>query len=110
MFPAVEAEVTETVTANQPQIDARVLAALTNAMEDVMEGEQAVVQRKLSGEVLKVRTGRLLGSVRINPPAIEGETLTGSVEAGRDAPEGVFQEFGTHGPYVIEARVARVLA
>ena len=87
------------------------MEALTGAMQEVLEGEQTVVQRKLSGEVLNARTGRLLGSVAINPPEATGDLIEGSLQAGGpEAPWGVFQEYGTKGPYAIEAKIARVLA
>lgn len=110
MMPPISAEVSETVTTAMPQITAAVLEALVSTMEANLAREQAVVERKLSGEVLQSRSGRLLGSVRIDPPSLDGDILTGALEAGQGAPEGWFNEFGTRGPYVIEARVAKALA
>lgn len=43
---------------------------------------QARVQRKLSGEVLKHRTGKAVASVRLDPVRKEGMTLRGGVLAG----------------------------
>ena len=111
MMPAVSAEISETITTNLPQIGARVLEALTGAMSANMAREEGVIQGKLSGEVLKIGSGRLLGTVAVNPPAVTGDLIEGSVQAGGpEAPWGVFQEYGTDGPYTIEAKVAKVLA
>jgi hypothetical protein len=107
----VSADVSETVSTTLPDIAARVVAALTATMSENMAREAAEIQRKLSGEVLQVRSGRLLGSVQINPPEADGEFITGSVQAGgEDVPWGVFQEYGTSGPYTIEASAAKALA
>lgn len=110
MFPPIGAEITENVTTTLPEIEARIIEALTFQMAANLEREQSVIQAKLSGEVLKVRSGKLLGSVRIDAPTVSPGLIEGGVQAGADAPEGVFQEYGTQGPYVIEARVAKALA
>jgi hypothetical protein len=107
----MSAEVTETVTTTMPAISARVVAALTAAMTANLTREEAEIQRKLSGEVLQVRSGNLLGTVQVNPPELDGDILDGSVQAGGpDAPWGVWQEYGTAGPYTIEASAAKALA
>lgn len=92
-------------------VGARVVAALTAAMNASLTREEAEIQRKLSGEVLQVRSGKLLGTVLVNPAELSGELMDGSVQAGGpDVPWGVFQEYGTAGPYTIEASAAKALA
>ena len=69
------------------------------------------VRENLSGEVLKVQTGRLLGTVTEVPASQDGDVIQGSVTAGGDdAPYGIFFEEGGLGPYLIVPRFANVLA
>lgn len=63
---------------------------------------QQVIQQKLSGEVLQPRTGKLRGSINVQPVVVDGNTITGTVEgAGGPAFYGRFHEWGGNGPYEI---------
>lgn len=61
-----------------------------------------IVADKLSGQVLHHRSGKLANSVRVNPAKIDGDTISGSVEAaGGPAGYGKLHEYGTDKPYRI---------
>lgn len=75
-----------------------IFAKLGEAME--LLGDR--IRGKLSGEVLQVRSGKLLGSVHVIPPTASGDTLTAAVEAGGpQAPYARTHEWGGRGPYEI---------
>lgn len=60
------------------------------------------VRSKLSGEVLQVRSGKLLGTVETIAAAIENDILTGYVTVGGpDAPYATVQEYGGRDYYEI---------
>ncbi|MBF6560539.1 MAG: HK97 gp10 family phage protein [Candidatus Binataceae bacterium] len=67
---------------------------------------QRKVQRKLSGQVLKVRTGTLRSSINTETRTSESE-VTATV--GTNVKYGRFQEFGVSHAWLIEARNARSL-
>ena len=104
------AEITDGASPALSEISSLVIEALRAQMAENLELEAVTVREKLSGEVLQVRSGDLLGSVRIEPPQGE-EIIEGAVDAGgEEAPEGQFQEYGTNGPYDIVPRIAKALA
>jgi len=70
-----------------------------------------IVQDKLSGQVLKHRTGTLANSIRVIPAQQEGNAIVGKVEgAGGPAWYGRLHEFGTDTPFTIVANKAKALA
>jgi hypothetical protein len=70
-----------------------------------------VVSKKLSGEVLKRRTGILAGSVHAVPATFQGTSMVGSVQAAEGpAFYGRIHEYGGSGAYPIIATKARALA
>jgi hypothetical protein len=90
-----------------------IVRAIVNRVNEVMITLQSyVVTEKLSGQVLQRRTGILAGSIRAIPAAINGTTITGSVEGGGgSAFYGVIHESGPEqGAYPIVAVKARALA
>jgi hypothetical protein len=90
----------------------RIVRILTGKVTQLMLQLSAFVAgRKLSGRVLKVRTGVLRASVHAVPTRIEGTKIIGEVEsAGGPAFYGVFQEHGGTREYEIRAVKARALA
>lgn len=61
------------------------IAALVQKMQALMIALQAhIVSDKLSGQMLQHRTGKLIGSVRLNPdpPTSAGNEIIGGVQAG----------------------------
>jgi hypothetical protein len=81
----------------------RIGAALANRLTAINEALAAKIQgEKLSGQVLKQRSGKLIGSVRTLPTAAGGSVISGGVAAGGGpAYYGYFQNYGTKGPYTI---------
>ena len=84
---------------------------LAERMDLVMGMFADRVRGNLSGAVLKVQTGKLLGTVMQTPTQQSGTELYASVQAGGDeAPYGVYFEAGGTGYYDIVPVNARVLA
>lgn len=70
-----------------------------------------IVRDKLSGQVLKHRTGKLANSIRFISATESGQTIAGGVEgAGGPAFYGRFHEFGTERSYEIKPVNAKALA
>jgi hypothetical protein len=73
----------------------RVVSELTRTMSLMMFELLRRVQQKLSGEVLHVRTGKLLGSAHVEPTVTTQTTIAGNVTAaGGPAFYGKFHEYG----------------
>ncbi len=62
----------------------KLIAAEKRTLAELMVDLQAVIHRKLSGEVLNSRGGggSLIGSVRQTPITVTGSAISGSVQAG----------------------------
>jgi hypothetical protein len=70
-----------------------------------------IISNKLSGQVLKRRTGILASSVQVIPVTLRGNTILGGVQAGGGvAFYADIQEYGSKGPYPIIATKARALS
>jgi len=80
-------------------------AALDALVAKVNDANNALADRvrgKLSGEVLQVRDGKLLGSVHVIPANVDGDEIAGYVEAGGpEAPYAKVQEYGGRNSYDI---------
>jgi hypothetical protein len=75
------------------------------------ELQSKIVGGPLNGAILKRRTGKLAGSVRVVPATIGADNIHGQVQAGGGpAFYGRFQEDGTRGPYPIRPRNKKALA
>jgi phage gpG-like protein len=71
----------------------RVHDALRNAIrDDILKLQGHIVADKLSGQVLKRRTGALAASVQPGPVIEEGETITGTI--GTNVPYARILEYG----------------
>jgi phage gpG-like protein len=72
-----------------------VVEAGTRAIDISMLLLQKRIHEKLSGEVLNIRTGKLIGSVNKEETTFDGETISGSVTAAAGpARYGKIHEFG----------------
>ena len=60
----------------------RLLANLTAKVNSLSLRLQSIIVGKLSGPVLKIRTGKGAGSVRVELAHVEGDSLVGGVQAG----------------------------
>jgi hypothetical protein len=88
-----------------------VMAALSAKMESATDLLVDAIQVNLSGNVLQVRTGKLLSTVRKGPIEVSGGVIEGTVVAGgSDAPYGIMQELGGTRPYDIYPVNKKVLA
>lgn len=87
-----------------------IVSAVMRKMDELMLRLQAkIVGEKLSGQVLKRRTGKLSNSIRAIPAVIEanfqGDSIRGAVEGGGGpAWYGRIHEFG--GVFNVKARIA----
>lgn len=83
----------------------RIIQAIIRKMNSSMIALQAyIVTSKLSGQVLKHRSGKLANSIRVNQAEAEGATITASVQgAGGPAWYGKLHEYGTDSPFTIRA-------
>lgn len=71
------------------------LSSLTVKMNDLAVQFAARVSEKLSGDLLEVRSGKLLKSVQVTPAAISEGMIGAAVSAGGPtAPYGIVQEVG----------------
>jgi hypothetical protein len=62
---------------------AAILSVLSSKLNVLLfQLQTAIVANKLSGQMLRRRTGVLAGSVRVVPAAVEGSQITGAVQAG----------------------------
>lgn len=89
--------------------------ALVIALRDRVNQIDAVLQRSvvanLSGAVLQIRTGKAVRSVEMIPAELNGDLITGAVQAGGGAaPYLKIQEEGSAGPYEIVPDRAKALA
>jgi hypothetical protein len=82
----------------------RLIAALMVKMNSLLIQLQAkIVGEKLSGQVLKHRTGKLAGSIRVIAAEASGDKIEGAVlGGGGPAFYAKFHEFGTTDWYVIQ--------
>jgi hypothetical protein len=73
--------------------------------------QRRVVQQKLRGQVLKRRTGRLAGSIALDPQdraRVSGTTV--SIQVGTNVKYGIAWELGAViPPHIIQARYAKAL-
>lgn len=69
------------------------------------------VRENLSGEVLKVQSGALLGTVKEVPATQSGDIIeSGVIAGGDDAPYGIYFEMGGTGWYDITPKTAEFLS
>jgi hypothetical protein len=89
---------------------ARIVAILHGRVTQLMNQlSRRIVETKLSGQVLKVRTGVLRGSVHALPTTFQGTSIVGGVEAAAGPSfYGRFHEYGAK-PHEIMAVKARAL-
>lgn len=107
-FGGSDQELLARMAAREP----RIISALSRRMTMLMlRLQEYVVREKLSGQVLHRRSGKLAGSVRALPAAIEGSQLVGRVLAGGGpAHYGKVHEFGGRTAYEILPVRKRALA
>jgi hypothetical protein len=80
-------------------------AALTVKLDNLNAELQRRVVENLQGNILQQRTGKAARSVEAIPAARSGDIIEGGVQAGGGPAFYLkFQEEGTSGPYVIEAK------
>jgi hypothetical protein len=98
----VEINTTQAVASIQAR-SPLILEAIARKMNGLNIALQAhIVGNKLSGQVLKHRSGKLANSIRVNQAQIDGETITSSVQgAGGPAFYGRLHEYGTDRSYRI---------
>jgi hypothetical protein len=92
-------------------ISPRIQAVLTTKITALMFQLAGKIQaQKLSGQVLKVQSGILRGSVHANPTAVAGSTIQGSVSMA-EGPSfyGRFHETGVPHSWTVMATKARAL-
>lgn len=101
------------------QVDETRVVAWFDRMPDAVRGEmvkvvqverlvlEALVKRKLSGEVLNVVTGRLRRSIFSDVEA-RGDAVTGTVSQSGDVPYGARHEFGFTGAETVAAHVRTI--
>jgi hypothetical protein len=88
----------------------RVLQVLATKLSGLMLMLESKVKMKLSGQVLKVRTGVLRASVHAIPVQVQGNTIVGAIESsGGPAMYGRFLEYGSrpHEIFAVKARALR---
>jgi|SRR6185369_1371492 len=103
--------------------DARVLAAIAVRKDAVIENlrrsmaalmfrlQRKVVTEKLSGQVLQHKSGKLAGSVSVEPVEVTATSITGRVTAATGpAWYGRVHERGGERSYIIVPRVKKALA
>ena len=87
----------------------RFLQVISTKLNGLLFQLQGKIVGKLSGEVLKVRTGILRGSVNVIPAELRGTVIAGAVESSGGASfYGKFHEYGSR-PHQITAVKARAL-
>jgi hypothetical protein len=97
----------EAVEAKLEAIEGAVIVALDE--QDALTVSY-IVEQELHGQVLKQRSGKLAGSIRMIPAAKSGESVVGSVEgAGGPAWYGSLFENGGTGPFEIRPVAAKAL-
>lgn len=90
-FNGSDQDVQQALVARGP----RLFANLVLKINSLSLRLQSIIVGKLSGTVLNIRTGKLAGSVRVEPAKMEGDTLVGGVEAaGGPAWYGRIHEYG----------------
>lgn len=89
-----------------------IVLALEAKVDAIDHDLQALIAgEKLQGEVLQSHTNTLAGSVQALPVENDGNFITGTVQAGGGpAFYGIFQNYGTAGPYEIVAQGGQALA
>jgi hypothetical protein len=99
--------VAEQLKAKGPQLRESLREGLDLAMLEL----QRRIQRKLSGEVLQQRTGKLLASIVKEPTVVTGSAIRGAVTgAGGPAFYGRIQEAGGTRAYEILPKTKKALA
>jgi hypothetical protein len=72
--------------------------------------QRKIVDEKLQGQVLQLRSGKLSRSIKAMPVMVEGDVVTGDVEgAGPSATYGVYAEEGGQRSYIIEPKSKKAL-
>src|SRR5271165_3868165 len=56
-----------------------------------------ILAKKLTGSPLQTRTGKLAASVNVVPTSIQGEKITGAVEAASESGPGFYGQFHEKG-------------
>jgi hypothetical protein len=101
---------TEFLRSRMPTVQAAIARALYGQMLNL---QRHIVGDKLSGQVLHHRTGKLIDSIRLDPPqpVVEPDQITaGVVGGGSLAPYGIIHEYGTDSSYEIVPTVKKALA
>lgn len=97
----------EAVEAKLVEIEGAVIAELD--VQDTLTVSW-IVENELHGQVLKQRSGKLAGSIRMIPAVKSGESIVGQVEgAGGPAWYGALFENGGTGPFEIRPVAAKAL-
>lgn len=78
-FNGSDKQVAESIRAKGPQIIQAVLRKMNVLM---LELQAKIVGEKLQGQVLKHRTGKLAGSIRVVPAVVQGSSVIGEVQGG----------------------------
>jgi phage gpG-like protein len=100
-----------TLAAKLDSLSPTVLAAVAAKSADLADRLLARVHQKLSGEVLKSRTGALAASIGVEGPAIVGDTVVTTVFSGADVKYAAIQEYGgVTSPHDILPSRAKALA
>lgn len=106
-FNSTDKRVVATLRAKGPQI----IAGIESTLEGLMLELQATVVRKLSGQVLAHRSGKLAGSINMEPIRREGSWIVGRVTgAAGPAFYGKIQEKGGTREYEIKPVHKQALA
>jgi len=88
-----------------------VLAAVAATSASLADQLLELVRGKLSGGVLKSRTGALAASVGVDGPAVEGDSVVTRLFAGADLKYAAIQEYGgVTSPHDILPERAKALA
>jgi hypothetical protein len=102
------AENIERMKRKGPEIVMSIFESVTKSMFRL---QAFIAERKLSGEVLGVKTGKLRGSVAASETKLEGTTITGEVtSSGGPAFYGTFHEEGIPHSWQVRASKARALS
>ena len=104
-------KIPEEIAAQIQKKASRINEVLFSRVQSLAFTLQSKVVAKLSGEVLKVRTGVLRSSVTANTTT-DGTVITGTVEAGKGASHSyaMIHTLGHEGAYRITATRAKALA
>jgi phage gpG-like protein len=112
MTPSITIEIDPALTAAVRRLadsQRQIPLAIARAMDEQNELTVSAIQReKLSGQVLRVRSNRLRGSIRRNAATVSGETVTSAI--GSNVKYAAIHEYGgVTPPHVIRPRHRQAL-